>query len=371
MQQCVLAEAWGSLLFYETIEGSSSQTLFDKSSSATYMGMGIRRGRKAAGENLNVDEEGDCPRCRGEAEPSSLAGFLICVKCSYEWKDPNYVQAARGPPPNHRRDSELIDEFKQEMESGQLRGVLGINKNLSREQEASLQRLEDKWMSGLQGTFNVATEERKPLMISFDDDDNIGNTVIASVTLLNNEFDGGEEVRLEYPGMGTEFYGYDEDDSRGWRRGRTIEDTARNMASIINRLSNFVYASNDGPSILFEMKNTQLDPASLVIYVDDPGGQDLVAEKGGVSMDARDVRMIEDYQAAVQIVLEDGIISPSEDQMLWAMREQLGISDADHVRIVMGIFGDRAVKECTSCGGMADLYPEYAAWYCSACESWV
>ena len=347
------------------------QTFFGVAISANNMGMGIRRGRKAAGENLNVDEEGDCPRCRGEADPSSLEGFFICSKCSYEWRDPDHVQTKRGPPPNHRRDAELIDEFQQEMETGQLRGVLGINKDLSKEQEASLQRLEDKWMSGLQGTFNVASEERKPLMISFDDDDNISNTVVASITLLNNEFDGGEEIRLEYPGLGTEFYGYDEDDSRGWRRGRTIEDTARNIASIINRLSKYVYASSEGSGVLFEMKNSELNPASLVIFVDDPGGQDIIAEKGGVSMDARDVRMIEDYQAAVEIVLEDGIISPSEDQMLWAMREQLGIGDADHVRIVMSIFGGSAVKECTGCGSMAELYPEYSAWYCSNCQNWI
>ena len=52
--------------------------------------------------------------------------------------------------------------------------MLGIDQNLSREQEASLQRLEQKWMSGLQGTYNAAEEERKPLMISFDDEDHYG-----------------------------------------------------------------------------------------------------------------------------------------------------------------------------------------------------
>jgi len=335
------------------------------------MGRGIRGGRIAAKENLAGDEEGDCPRCRGEAENSTLEGFLICTKCNYEWRDPEYKAAAKAPPPTHRRDEELIQEFRQEMESGHLRGVLGIEKDLSKEQEASLQRLEDRWMTGLQGTFNVATEERKPLMISFDDEDNISDTVVASLTLINNEFDGGEEVRIEYPGMGTEFYGYDEDNQQGWRRGRSIEDTARNISSIINRLSKFVHASNEGAKVLFEMRDQSLNAASLVIYVEDPGSQDIVAEKGGVSLDSRDVRMVEDYQAAVQIVLEDGIISPSEDQMLWAMREQLGISDADHVRIVMNIFGGSAVKECTGCGTMANLYPEYSAWYCSTCESWI
>jgi len=70
------------------------------------------------------------------------------------------------------------------------------------------------------------------------------------------------------------------------------------------------------------------------------------------------------------LVLEDGIISPSEDQLLWAMREQLGIDDMYHVQMVMDICGKDAVKECTTCGNMADLYEEYAAWYCKACEAW-
>ena len=64
-------------------------------------------------------------------------------------------------PPTHRRDAEKIEQFKQEMASGELASVLGINKNLTGEQEQSLQRLEDKWMSGMQGHYNAA-EERKP-----------------------------------------------------------------------------------------------------------------------------------------------------------------------------------------------------------------
>ena len=35
------------------------------------------------------------------------------------------------------------------------------------------------------------------------------------------------------------------------------------------------------------------------------------------------------------MVLEDGIISPSEDQLLWAMREQLNIDEAYHIQMVM------------------------------------
>ena len=93
----------------------------------------------------------------------------------------------------------MIEQFKQEMASGELANVLGINKNLTGEQEQSLKRLEDKWMSGMQGHYNAAAEERKPLMISFDDDDNILSTEVAAITIVSNGFDGGEE-RSNIPG---------------------------------------------------------------------------------------------------------------------------------------------------------------------------
>ena len=107
-----------------------------------------------------------------------------------------------------------------------------------------------------------------------------------------------------------------------------------------------------------------------MIFVDDPGGTDIVAEKGGVVLDHRDFSTIQDYRNVVEMVLEDGIISPSEDQLLWAMREQLNTDEAYHIQMVMDICGENTLKECTSCGGMAELYPEHAAWYCHACEAW-
>lgn len=331
---------------------------------------GFRKGRREAAENLTVEEEGDCPRCGGEKQPSSLTGYLSCSKCQYEWKDPNHVAKKSGPPENYRRDSELIEEFKREMQSGDLSNVLGIDKSLSGAQEESLQRLEDKWMSGMSGHFNAASEERKPLMISFDDDDNLVETTVGSITIVANGFDGGEEIRLEYPGIGTEFYAYDEISETGWRRGRSPEDTARSITNVINRFSKLVYANQDGATILLELRGEKLNPDSLVIFVDDPGGTDIVAEKSGVSMDPRDIKMVEDYRVVVGICLADGIISPSEDQMLWAMRQQLGIDDQLHVQIVQQIFGDHALKECTGCGEMAELYADYSAWYCQSCESW-
>ena len=264
----------------------------------------------------------------------------------------------------------MIEEFKKEVESGSLAGVLGVDNNLTEEQEASLGRLEDKWMSGMQGHFNTATEDRKPLMISFDDDDNIVSTEVAALTIVSNGFDGGEEIRLEYPGMGTEFYEFNVADPNGWRKGRTAKDTARSICNLINNNSKLVYANLDGVRISFELRDAKLKPESLVLFVDDPGGTDIVAEKNGVVLDARNVQDFEDYRSVVELVLEDGIISPSEDQLLWSMRQQLGIDDVYHIQMVLEVCGDKALKECTGCGNMAPLYPEYAAWYCQTCESW-
>lgn len=331
----------------------------------------IRKGRRDAVENLQYTEGGDCPRCGGEAQPSTMAGYLMCSGCNHEWADPNHQSTSeRAPPPTYRQDAEMIEEFKKEVESGSLAGVLGVDNNLTEEQEASLGRLEDKWMSGMQGHFNTATEDRKPLMISFDDDDNIVSTEVAALTIVSNGFDGGEEIRLEYPGMGTEFYEFNVADPNGWRKGRTAKDTARSICNLINNNSNLVYANLDGVRISFELRDAKLKPESLVLFVDDPGGTDIVAEKNGVVLDARNVQDFEDYRSVVELVLEDGIISPSEDQLLWSMRQQLGIDDVYHIQMVLEVCGDKALKECTGCGNMAPLYPEYAAWYCQTCESW-
>jgi len=172
---------------------------------------GMRKGREEAKDNLSYTEGGDCPRCGGNAQDSTMAGYLQCGSCGHEWADPNYVEARKRPePPTHRRDAELIEQFKQEMQSGELANVLGVKKDLTGAQEQSLKRLEDKWMSGMQGHYNAAAEERNPLMISFDDDDNILSTEVAAITIVSNGFDGGEEIRLEYPGRGTEFYAFNE-----------------------------------------------------------------------------------------------------------------------------------------------------------------
>nr|AIF08373.1 hypothetical protein [uncultured marine group II/III euryarchaeote KM3_28_D12] len=331
-----------------------------------------REGRRQAKENLDYTEGGDCARCGGDKSPSTLPGFLVCQKCSYEWRDPDYS----APDTNHldsiKNQSEKVAEFKREMESGTgLARVLGIDSELSDAQSAGLKRLQSKWFDGMQGHHNPAEEERKPLMISFDDDDNLLETQVGSVHLTDNTFDGGEEIRIEYPGYGTEFYVYNEDDSLGWRRGRTLEDTARNIASIINRRSKLVHAQNDGSSISFELRSSSLQPESLVIFVDDPGGKNMVAEKLGVVLDPDEVQMYEDYHQAVRLVVADGIITPSEDQLLWAMRQNLGITDADHIRMVLDIFGEEVTKECPDCGSLTPLYQQHEAWWCEQCQHWL
>jgi len=339
---------------------------------ANLMGFGIRDGRRQAKDNLSTDEEGDCSRCGGSATASSIPGYLQCSKCNYEWKDPDSENNISGPRDSITRDTERLDEFKREMQSGQgLARVLGVDDDLDDAQKKSLNRLQDKWMSGMHGQYNAAEEERKPLMISFDDEDNLLETQVGKIHLSDNVFDGGEEIRVEYPGKGTEFYVINEDDALGWKRGRTLQETARNIASIINRTSNLVHASAEGTSVSIELRDVKLDKDSIVIFVDDPGGKNMSVERLGVMLDPDEIQVYEDYHQVIKIALADGIITPSEDQMLWAMRQNLGISDEDHVRIVIDIFGDNAVKECPVCGVNAPLYLEYGAWWCEGCQQWV
>ena len=109
------------------------------------MGFGIREGRRQARENLSSTEGGDCGRCGGGATSSNIPGYLQCVKCGYEWKDPEAEMNQRGPRDSISRDSERIEEFKREMASGQgLAGVLGVHDGLDASQKESLTRLQNK-----------------------------------------------------------------------------------------------------------------------------------------------------------------------------------------------------------------------------------
>ena len=331
----------------------------------------MRGGRKEAQENLSTSEEGDCPRCGGDKQPSSIQGYLQCIKCDYEWADPD-ADSTRGPMRSGISDeAEKIAEFQREMDSGGLRDVLGIDQNLSKEQEESLNRLQGRWMDGMAGHYNVAEEERKPLLISFDEEDNLVETDTAIITVVGNDFDGGEEIRVEYPGIGTEFYTMDAIDERGWRRGRTAADSARNISSIINRFSALVHAHYEEDSIILEIRDHDLDPSSLVVFIDDPGGKNLLLEREGVVIDIDATETIDDYREMVRIVLEDGVISPSEDELLYLMRHNLRIDDGTHLAIVQQLFGDDAKKECPACHSLTPFYPADGAWWCSSCESWL
>ena len=316
---------------------------------------GMRKGRREAVENLEYNEEGDCPRCGGESDVSTMSGYLACLKCSHEWADPDYVDEEKEVEiPSYHRDAELIEQFKRDIENGSLANVLGVNSKLSEKQEESLSRLEDKWMDGMKGHFNTANEERKPLMINFDDEDNIVSTEVCAITIVANGFDGGEEIRLEYPGLGTEFYCYDVNDGFGWRRGNNTEETARSIANVINLKSNLVFAHCEENRISFELRGDNLKPESLVLFVEDPGGTDIIAEKNGIVLDARNSVDFEDYKRIVELVLEDGIISPSEDQLLWSLRQQIGIDDSYHIQMILEMCGENTLKECVKCSSMAE-----------------
>jgi ribosomal protein S27AE len=331
------------------------------------------KGGRDAKDNLAIDDDGDCPRCGGDAGSSSMDGYFACLRCSYEWKDPSSSQGSREKNfESIEKDSAMVEQFRSELESGSgISDLLGIEQHLTKKQEKSLGRLQDKWIDGMQGHYNAAEDERKPLIINFDEEDNIMETDVGKLTILNNDFDGGEEVRIEYPGLGTEFYAYDSEDDRGWRRGRNGDETARNIATIINRESELVHAYSEGNAVIFELKDSSLDSKALVLFVDDPGDKDLVAEKDGVTLDAAAMSIESDYQAAVELMLSDGIITPSEDQLLWAMRQHLSISEERHMKIILTLFGDGVRKECTGCGKPVPLYPEHDAWYCGGCEMWV
>ena len=82
-------------------------------------GFGIREGKRQAKENLEVHEEGDCPRCGGEAQPSSMDSYLSCSRCHYEWKDPSAGSKRKINRPTHRQDQEYIQQFNEEIETRQ------------------------------------------------------------------------------------------------------------------------------------------------------------------------------------------------------------------------------------------------------------
>jgi ribosomal protein L37AE/L43A len=108
------------------------------------------KGLGEAKENLTSVEDGDCPRCGGGSNSSSIPGYLSCDRCQYEWADPNNQPSRKTRSHESvKSEAKLIEEFKQEMESGTgLSRVLGIDEDLTSEQEQGLTRLQDKWIEG-------------------------------------------------------------------------------------------------------------------------------------------------------------------------------------------------------------------------------
>ena len=106
--------------------------------------MAIRRGRKEAKKNLE----------NHEAIDDAFAERRALLENESSNQEESFVQDPR--------EQERIR--KELEEGGELHKMLGIDEKLSSEQQASLQRLEQKWMSGLQGTYNAAEEDRLSLI---------------------------------------------------------------------------------------------------------------------------------------------------------------------------------------------------------------
>ena len=81
------------------------------------------------------------PRLAGDT--NSTMG-LPSALLPHEWADPNYTEdSVIEEGPTYHRDADLIEQFKQDVASGSLANVLGVDRNLTEQQEASLARLED------------------------------------------------------------------------------------------------------------------------------------------------------------------------------------------------------------------------------------
>ena len=141
----------------------------------------------------------------------------------------------------------------------------------------------------------------------------------------------------------------DATDDRGWRVGRAIPDTCRNIASIINRRSTIVHAESTEDTIVIEPRDASIQPTSVVIFVDDPGGKNMLLERDGRVIDVDAMMTIEDYREMLGLVVDDGVITPSEDELLWIMRSNLGISEEQHMQLILNRFGEGVFKECPAC----------------------
>ena len=80
-----------------------------------------------------------------------------------------------------------------------------------------------------------------------------------------------------------------------------------------------------------------------------------------------------DYLKAIKYLEKrvKSIQNQKEDELLWIMRSNLGISDEQHMQLILNRFGEDIIKECPACHAMTPYYPEHGGWWCESCQNWV
>ena len=96
---------------------------------------------------------------------------------------------------------------------------------------------------------------------------------------------------------------------------------------------------------------------------------ELIRSAGKLSYDFYANMSTNNTSGAVNFLRQHKVIDAKTHRTIH--RSVTGITDEDHVRIVLDLFGDSAVKECPDCGINVPLYGEYNAWWCEDCQQWV
>ena len=217
----------------------------------------------------------------------------------------------------------------------------------------------------MQGHYNAASEDRKPLMINFDDDDNLVSTELLHWQSYRTDLMEGRNSAWISGNWNwilcvqwAKSY---------WMEARTIE---RRNGSLNHQCHQpFIpiglCKSRRQPNIV-RTTRWKLKPESLVLFVDDPGGQDSSAEKE-VSSSIQRRQCMDDYRNVIALVLEDGIISPSEDQMMWVMRQQLGIK-RNNTWLLFRKFLVQTPSKNVKLQSNGWTLPWIPSWYCQPCE---
>jgi len=80
-----------------------------------------------------------------------------------------------------------------------------------------------------------------------------------------------------------------------------------------------------------------------------------------------------DYLKSMKILekrVEDVFLG-KKDELLWIMRSNLGISEEQHMQLILNRFGEGVIKECPACHAMTPYYPDHGGWWCESCQNWV